>query len=595
MKSAFTIDRHIVSCVIVSILPMTLVAAYFVATGIKKDIDAAKLEKAGNAYQRPLEALLQAASTGSDAGVASAFATLKDVQQQFGNSLSVTAEGLASRQRQNFAPAQILADWEAARAGVGSESRAAKFEKFEADTRGLISHVGDTSGLILDPDLDSYYLMDATLVALPQTQARLRQIRDFYRGVASGKTPDADGRSEETIYPAVLKESDLDRVTTDFDTAYKEDANFYGVSPSLRPATSPLLQQYTQANSKAVAALRGFAMSQNREELAGLLSAVDAALQSSFQLETASLSELDVLLDRRIQGRYSSLLSGISGMAAALLCSALYAFFSLRSLRNNLTRYQARLLESSERFVDVGAVSAHKSQQLAQAASKQADTLETTTTSVQSLGTLSRQSLLETQKTSELISEIETDISRLNGSAGELLANMEEIMDASTRISTVISTIESITFQTNLLALNAAVESARAGEAGLGFGVVAEEVRRLAHNSANAARDIAGLIETSRDKTRRGQARFRQVLGQIASTAARSKEAQQVFRTIEVSGQEQARSIEEIGRSILQLKAVTEQNASHAEAGAQTSGVVSNSAEELLGIVRDLRALTGVH
>lgn len=595
MKRALTIDRHIVSCVVVSILPMTLVAAYFVATGIKKDIDAAKLEQAGNAYQRPLEALLQAATQGDASQVSSALSRLNTVQQQTGESLSVTSEGLASRKRESFAPRQIAADWEAVQNSSGKETAPAAYDKFESDARGLISHIGDTSGLILDPDLDSYYLMDATLVALPQTQARLRQMRDFYRKLSPESSADPEIRANETVHPALLKESDIDRITADFDTSYKEDPNFYGASPTLRNGTQPALDHYTQASNQAVAALRSFAKSQNRQELPGLVAALDAALSASFQLENASLDALDALLDHRIHGRYESLLGGALGMGLALLCSAFYAFFSLRSLRANLARYQHRLVESSARFVEAGGLSAEKSQQLAQAASEQANTLEMTTGSVQALGSMSRESLLDAQQTSELIGGIESDIDQLNTSSAELLGSMGEIMDASTRISGVIATIESIAFQTNLLALNAAVEAARAGEAGLGFSVVADEVRRLAHNSSDAARDIATLIATSRDKTQRGQARFREVLDRIEKTNVRSKQAQQRFAGIHRSGQEQARSIEQIATSILQLKTVTEQNAAHAESGAETSRVVSDSAEELKAIVGDLRSLTGLN
>jgi len=74
---------------------------------------------------------------------------------------------------------------------------------------------------------------------------------------------------------------------------------------------------------------------------------------------------------------------------------------------------------------------------------------------------------------------------------------MERIEQASSQISNIISVIDEIAFQTNLLALNAGVEAARAGEAGKGFAVVAQEVRELAQHSANAAKEIKGLIANS--------------------------------------------------------------------------------------------------
>ena len=176
-------------------LPLIAATLYTTIKGFNKDINFARQELKGNAFQRPLQALLEAiprhawlaeaaAASGEATAQLEATAVEVEIDQLFGElevandkhgaELQFTAEGLAKRKRQNMDPRSVKAVWNKLKTSeLKGEEIATQHASLVAAVRTMITHVGDTSNLILDPDLDSYYLMDATLVTLPQTLDRL--------------------------------------------------------------------------------------------------------------------------------------------------------------------------------------------------------------------------------------------------------------------------------------------------------------------------------------------------------------------------------------------------------------------------------------
>jgi len=163
-----------------------------------------------------------------------------------------------------------------------------------------------------------------------------------------------------------------------------------------------------------------------------------------------------------------------------------------------------------------------------------------------------------------------------------VIEKMQAITSSSRRIADILGVIDGIAFQTNILALNAAVEAARAGEQGRGFAVVAGEVRSLAHRSAEAAKEIKGLIKESQGRVDEGS--------EMAFTAGEtmdniSEEVMRVTRLMrEISNatDEQSRGIEQIALAVSQMDAVAQQNASLVEESTAATRSLQSQSDNLI-------------
>jgi methyl-accepting chemotaxis protein len=159
---------------------------------------------------------------------------------------------------------------------------------------------------------------------------------------------------------------------------------------------------------------------------------------------------------------------------------------------------------------------------------------------------------------------------------------MLEIQESSRKIGDIISVIEGIAFQTNILALNAAVEAARAGEQGKGFAVVATEVRALAQRSADAAKEISGLISDSGEKVERGTRQAQEAGKSIDQIVASIAQVAKIVSGITNASVEQSTGIEQVNRAVAQMDEATQQNAALVEEAAAAAESLEEQAQQLM-------------
>ncbi len=206
---------------------------------------------------------------------------------------------------------------------------------------------------------------------------------------------------------------------------------------------------------------------------------------------------------------------------------------------------------------------------------------------------MTRQNAENSHTAAGLMGEVDARVQTSNAALAEMVVSMTSIEESSEQVARIIRTIDEIAFQTNILALNAAVEAARAGEAGMGFAVVADEVRNLAQRSAQAARDTAGLIEASVEKSRVGAARVGQVAASIAGITESVGRVKTLIEEVSVASREQTQGIDQVAQAVSQMEKVTQTTAATAEESAAASDELSAQAESSLASVRILETIVG--
>ncbi len=258
---------------------------------------------------------------------------------------------------------------------------------------------------------------------------------------------------------------------------------------------------------------------------------------------------------------------------------------ALKRMNESLVGMVNRVRESADGIATASAQIATGNQDLSSRTEQQASALQQTAASMQQMTMTVQHNADGSRQASEMASSA-ADVAGRGGQVVErVVATMGDITASSRKISDIIGTIDGIAFQTNILALNAAVEAARAGEQGRGFAVVATEVRNLAQRSAQAAKEIKGLIVDSVEKVQAGS----QLVGEAGNTmddiVSQVRGMTSLMAEINASTMAQSTGITQVNQAVASLDQGTQQNAALVEESAAAAESLRHQAAGLLDVI----------
>ncbi|MGO8069805.1 methyl-accepting chemotaxis protein [Rhizobium leguminosarum] len=235
-----------------------------------------------------------------------------------------------------------------------------------------------------------------------------------------------------------------------------------------------------------------------------------------------------------------------------------------------------------------GAVSASAGE-LSKRTEAQAANLEETAAAVEEITVTVRSSAERAREANNVVAATKKTADNSGAVVGDAVAAMDRIEQASQRIEQIIEVIDDIAFQTNLLALNAGIEAARAGEAGKGFAVVAQEVRELAQRSADAAREIKSLIETSSREVTAGSELVQKTGSVLASISQEIIAISGHVETIATASRDQSAALQEVNGSVNAMDQMTQKNAAMVAETTQASRLLAGEADTLMALIERFR------
>ena len=441
-------------------------------------------------------------------------------------------------------------------------------EKNWIRTRAMLLNASPQFNAILEPEIA------ATSAAISESQKKIESLLRLEEGIGLFKGLDSHRAAYRNLRTALMQQSaNGDHVADRVESELKPLDDAY--DQALGQFADHQLKVYTETRETALAQVR-----QSQIMLASvagitLLLGIWGAWALGRSI-TRPLHQAVGIADEIAHGNLTQSFT-ISGRdeTATLLTS-------LHEMQAKLASIVAGVRQNADSVANASAEIAQGNNDLSARTEQQASALEQTAASMEQLGATVRQNADNAAQANQLAMNANEVANQSGGVVEQMVSTMREIEDSGQRIAAIIGVIDSIAFQTNILALNAAVEAARAGEQGRGFAVVASEVRALAGRSAEAAKEIKTLIDTSVQRVGHGT--------QLADQAGHSMQEMinaigrvtDIMAEISAASREQSSGVSQVGEAITQMDRTTQQNAALVEESAAAADNLRSQAVQLV-------------
>jgi methyl-accepting chemotaxis protein len=632
---------------------VALVALFYpYYSGVQEAVDFARKERLGVTYVKTIRALvdqmqqhrgLAGAVLGGDVslkdklaarqrGVDEAVTALDAVEADIGASL-----GLRDQWR------ELKQKWQTLRSQVMELSRTESLKRHTDLIEALLALMGDAadnSNLTLDPDIDTYYLMDTMVRKIPESIENVGKLRATGSGILARRQITEEEKQAMVAFEAVSRSLNA------------------GIKHNLDKATAQTkaltqsLSTIEQAFAQSVGAVQTLVKNEVVTGRFGITPEAyfERATESTgagYKLFDAVTTELDGLLVARIGGMQHRLLI-TTGMCAFCLLALGYLFASLyRTVVRTtaeLSRGACRLAEgdltirlTTHSRDELGAVAtsfnemsenlgqlirqvtdattqvasasgeltaasgqvAAKSKVQSEAAASMAAAVEQMTVSIGQVADngheaerISKESRELSRQSTTVIQQSVEQMRNIADSVKQSAAVIEALSGQSDEISAIIKTIKDIADQTNLLALNAAIEAARAGEQGRGFAVVADEVRKLAERTTASAQSVTDTIAQINANTQKAVASMEQGVDKVDAGMALGNEAGAAIARVQEGSARVLTVVNDIAAALKEQGAASTDIARNVEKIAQMSEDNGNLAQSAASSTQRLEELT---